>query len=50
MLVRNAFPNCKDSSTFSAMKAVSLINKIIWNKELLTRFQMRLWEQGHIYV
>jgi hypothetical protein len=38
----NAFSTCSGSSAFSSWEAVSSINVIIWNKELLMGFEMCL--------
>jgi hypothetical protein len=35
---------------FSSREAVCPIKVIIWNKEHVMRFEMRLMEQSHIYV
>jgi hypothetical protein len=48
MVVENSFSNCNGSATFSAWVAIGSIKVKIWNKELLTRFQMCLRKQSDI--
>jgi hypothetical protein len=50
MGVGNAFPHCTGGSAFSSWEVVSTIKVIIWNKESLMKFEMCLWEKGHIYM
>jgi hypothetical protein len=50
MVMGNVFSNCNGSSTFSSLKAVSLIKVIISNKEPLMGFAICLRAESHLYV
>jgi hypothetical protein len=50
MVVGDAFSNCDGSSAFPTPVAVNSINIVIWKKKPLSRFEMCLWKQDHIYT
>jgi hypothetical protein len=50
MIVGNAISYCNGSSAFTSWEAVIPIKVIIWNKEPLMGFEMRLREESHIYI